>query len=269
MYIKASPLIANNQYPWCLTPVKELEAVFEDAPAQAKNIVRHLQDPHYFNDEGYQSAFFIGESGSDKTILAKAIALKARRDLHFFPAMALLGAQQHETATNLRDKVLLASTPSVIVLDDIDILFAPHQEVDLSAIMLRNILELRRGNHEFFLIGTTSRPDRLSQEAKDLMVSRCILIPTITDIAKKRSLLVKELTSSTCQLDPEIDESYLTERLSQAPTNSVRHIKDSALAVKHAYHAENTETEKMIIKKNHFDQAFEGLKQAITTLKYQ
>ena len=55
--------------------IEEMKLVFKTSPKEAQFIIKYLQNPTFFElTQDYRSATFVGEPGSGKTTMAKAIA---------------------------------------------------------------------------------------------------------------------------------------------------------------------------------------------------
>src|SRR5579871_5874826 len=89
--------------------IDELELVFEHSPKRAQAIVKHLQDPHYFpHNRDYRSAYFVGEPGSGKTTMARAIVYKMSKkgwNHKFIGSTELLGEYRNQTAIRLEKEL--------------------------------------------------------------------------------------------------------------------------------------------------------------------
>src|SRR5690606_2330483 len=85
--------------------IEEMKMVFEYSPLEAKEILKHLQDPTYFpNNEDYRSVMFVGEPGSGKTTMAKALAYYMAAqgwDYKFLSSTAFFGEYRNQTAIKL------------------------------------------------------------------------------------------------------------------------------------------------------------------------
>lgn len=258
------------------TPIKELEAVFTTAPTRVKNIVRHLENPHFMERPRYRAAFFVGQTGTGKTVLAKAIAYKAQRDLHFVPSVSLLSSIRNQSAEKLRnrfDTIERTKQPCVLVIDDINLLLENYENPDydtaVSASALLECLERQHANHNFFLIGTMIRAEKIPTEVKHHPMIKTISIEPITDPNIKRSIFIQKITSPSCILDEEINDEYLDKIISRLPGRSTRMIKSLASSTVMTYRIEDQESKILHIKKKHIDRALEKIIKTCREMKYE
>jgi len=259
------------------TPIAILEAAYADAPDEVKTIVAHLKDPNYLNKPVFRSAFFIGETGTGKSTLAMAIAYKAGRDLKQFSATDFNGENRNNTALNLQgdleDIASIASTghPVVVVIDEINRLLenaeSVHHDTDTTSAALWTFLDRQRGNHNFFLIGTMNRVDKLPPPIKSRIMMRCIKLLPIADPNKKTQFFLLHLLSPTCRLHEEVNETFLNEQWSQLPVAAGRYLEELALKVTIICAKDKVGCGPMVVNKQHISTAFEKLKQIYPEFK--
>jgi SpoVK/Ycf46/Vps4 family AAA+-type ATPase len=160
------------------TPIALIEATYLGAPAMAKLIVSHLQDPNYAGSPEFRTAFLVGDPGTRKKTLAKAIAYKAQRELVFFSATDFLDDQRNGLSRKLVEKlkVIVAEKKAVVVVvDGINRLLENYENKCHDSAVLWDFLDRQYGNHNFFLLGTMNSTDKISQSSKGRMLAQCIL----------------------------------------------------------------------------------------------
>ncbi len=259
------------------TPIAILEAAYADAPDEVKTIVAHLKDPNYLNKPVFRSAFFIGETGTGKSTLAMAIAYKSGRELKPFSGTDFNGENRNNTALNLQGDLeaiaSIASTgnPVVVVIDEINRLLenaeSVHHDTDTSSAALWTFLDRQRGNHNFFLIGTMNRVDKLPPPMKSRIMMRCIKLVPIADPKKKTQFFLLHLLSPICQLHEEVNETFLNEQWSQLPVAAGRYLEELALKVTIVCARNKVGCGPMVVNKQHILMAFEKLKQIYPEFK--
>jgi AAA+ superfamily predicted ATPase len=204
--------------------IAELELVFEHSPEEAQVIVKHLQDPHYFpHNKDYRSAYFVGEPGSGKTMMARAIAYKMSKegwDHKFIDSTELLGEYRNQTAIRLKNelKVVIASKrPTVVVIDELHRLLenaeSKHHDTDTAATALWLFLDKQSSNENFFLIGTMNRVTKIPRPFKDRIVIDIIKFPNINDAQVKNSLFRQIITSHKMSFENDVTDEFLNAEL--------------------------------------------------------
>ena len=161
--------------------IKEMEFVFVRSPKEAQCIVNHLQDPSYFPlNQDYRSIIFVGEPGTGKTVMAKAIAykmLKHNWEHKFLPSTSFLKGHRNQTAILLQkelEAIQKSKKPTILIIDELNLLMenseSKHHDTDTTAKVLWTFLDQQKGNKDFFFIGTMNRINKLPKAFKSRII---------------------------------------------------------------------------------------------------
>jgi len=259
--------------------IEEMKLVFESSPQKAQRIVKYLQDPTRFPDSvDYRSAYFVGEPGSGKTMMAKAIAYKMSQEgweYRFILSSSLLGKYRNQTAVRLQEElenIEISNKPTILIIDELHRLLenmnSKHHDTDTTATTLWTFLDKQAGNKNFFLIGTMNRIDRLPKPFKSRMLPDYIRFPLMIDSTWKKKLLRKNLTTTSTRLDEEVTDAFLDTELEKIGPCSGRDLKQISRDIL-MMHETNKEKTPLIIKKESITTAFREHGQQKEECKYE
>lgn len=209
--------------------IAELEFIFEHSPQKAQVIVNHLTDPNYFpHNKDYRSAYFVGEPGSGKTTMARAIAYKMSKkgwDYKFIGSTELVGGHRDQTARQLKEelqKVVASKRPTIVVIDELHRLLenteSKHHDTDTAATALWLFLDKQRNNQNFFLIGTMNRITKLPKPLKDRVLIDVVKFHPIDDVKIKNLLFRHSITSHNMSFDNAVTDEFLDTELAKLGT---------------------------------------------------
>lgn len=215
--------------------VAEMEMVFESSPKDAQNIVNHLQDPNFYNDKSYRSAYFVGEPGCGKTTMAKAIAYKMAKEgwgYKIISSTQLMRPERNSTAMQLEkelDAVASSNKPILIVIDELNRLLenadSKHHDTDSTATALWSFLDREFENENIFLIGTMNRIDKLPKPFKNRISPDYIKFFPINDPDKQQKTLRTYFSRLKLELDPEITDTFLIQEFEKMGPCAGRNLK--------------------------------------------
>jgi len=224
------------------TEIEEMETVFESSPKEAQCIVNHLEDPAYFPlNENYRSAIFVGEPGSGKTIMAKAIAYKMAQHgwkHKIISSTSLLSKYRNQTAIRLQkelEAIAASNEPTVIVIDELHRLLenseSKYHDTDATATALWTFLDKQKGNNKFFLIGTMNRVHKLPKPYKSRILFDCIDFTLISDSTIKNKTFRKILTSKNTRINEEVTDEFLDKELEKMGPCTARDLQNIAAVI--------------------------------------
>ncbi len=250
-----------------LNDIEEMESVFASSPQQAQYIVDYLKDPSCFPGvEGYRSAFFVGEPGTGKSVMAKAIGYKMTQEgweYKFIPSTSFLGNHRNQTSIRLKQELETIETsnkPTLIIIDELNRLLehsnSKHHDTDTTSTALWTFIDRQKNNNNIFIIGTMNRINKLPKPFKDRMFSGYITFPLINDANFKNKLFRRNLTTANTQLDKDVTDEVLNKELEKISSCSARSLKQITLGI---LIGQKTSKEEMplIIKKEAISNAIE------------
>lgn len=241
--------------------IEEIELVFESSPKEAQCIVNHLEDPTFFpGNKDYRAAYFVGEPGSGKTTMAKAIAYKmAQKGWHckIISSTTLLGEYRNQTAIKLQKELQTAASsnkPTIIIIDELNKLLensdSKHHDTDTAAAALWTFLDKQNNNENFFFIGTMNRITKLPKPFKDRILFDYITFKPITDSNTKKKTFRKYLAINHISLDPEVTDDFLSKELEKIGPCSARNLKKISQTISKIQRLdEPTRKDPLVIKK--------------------
>lgn len=200
--------------------IAEMEMVFESSPKDAQNIVKHLEDPNYYNGyKNYRSAYFVGEPGCGKTTMAKAIAYKMAKKgwkHKIISSTQLLRSNRNSTSIQLEkelEEAAASTNPTLIIIDELNRLLehtdSKHHDTDSTATALWTFLDRESENENIFLIGTMNRIDKLPKPFKSRMDADYIKFFYISDPDMQQKTLRKYFAKTKLKLDAEVTDDFL------------------------------------------------------------
>jgi len=200
-------------------------------PKKAQYIVKQLEDPAN-SKVNYRSAYFVGEPGTGKTMMAKAIAYKMAQKgwtCKRLSSCELIGKYRHETGMrleNLLETAAASDKPTLIIIDDLNLLLehtgSKYHDTAETAAILWDFLNRENNNEKLFFIGTMYRANKLPEYYKNRMMSNGIYFPLITNPKFINKLIRKTLTTQHTHLDKAVTDSFLNETLAKIGPCSAR-----------------------------------------------
>lgn len=251
---------SSQQSDFSTLDLKKMNLVFKSSPKEAQCIIKHLQDPTYFPlNEDYRSAIFVGEPGSGKTTMAKAIAHKMTEhgwEYKILSSTSLLGEQRNHTAIRLKkelDEIEASKKPTILIIDELNLLMenseSKHHDTDATAKTLWMFLDKQSGNKDFFFIGTMNRINKLPKPYKNRILSDYITFPLMTDSAIKAQFLRDYLASPNTKLDKEVTDDFLNKEVEKIGDSSGRDLENiSKVICRTSKMNETTSSSPLIIK---------------------
>jgi AAA+ superfamily predicted ATPase len=222
--------------------IEEMKRVFSSSPEEAKFIIKYLQNPKLFPlTQDYRSATFVGEPGTGKTTMAKAIAHEMSKqgwDCKFLSSTSLLGEYRNQTSIRLQKELNAIETsekPTILIIDELNRLLensnSKHHDTDTIATTLWTFLDKHRDNKNFFFIGTMNRANKLPKAYKSRILLDYIEFPMVSNPKFKTYFIRRELTSKNIQLDTEITDAFLDIELKKMGVCSERDLKNLSNAI--------------------------------------
>jgi AAA+ superfamily predicted ATPase len=242
--------------------IEEMKRVFNSSPEEAKFIIKYLQNPTLFTfTQDYRSATFVGEPGTGKTTMAKAIAyemIKHGWECKFLSSTSLLGEYRNQTSIQLQKELEAIETskkPTILIIDELNRLLensnSKHHDTDTVATALWTFLDKHKNNKNFFFIGTMNRANKLPKAYKSRILLDYIEFPLVSNPKFKLHFIRRELTNENTQLDQEITDAFLDKELEKMEICSARDLKNLSNAIyKRTFMTETIPVHgKVIIKK--------------------
>jgi AAA+ superfamily predicted ATPase len=254
--------------------INDLEFAFRTAaPEDALDIVEHLKDPSLLDDGTDRSRFFLGEPGTGKTTLAKAIAYKmhteAQWNYKFINSTDIfsLGFQQSSrnqaaiNLGNLLDSIIESGEPTLLIIDEVNQLLEnaddPHFDTNTTSTLLWTFLDSQNYNNNFFFIGIANRLNKIPKPFKSRTILRIVRFKEITDPSIKRDLFIHKLADRSTQLHVEVDNAYIENLIKDTPGITGRDFHELALKARKLSWRENRTKKLKIVTKDHLKEAFD------------
>lgn len=226
----------------------DLDRFFDVAPERAQVIVARLKNPQLLNRGTARSAFFLGEPGSGKTTMAKAIAYKLSQGknnstekeevdkkwrYHFLTSTDIKGEHRDQKAAFIN--VLFADAernlPMILIIDEIHQLLehadSENYDTDATSKALWSNIDRQANKDNFFFIGLMNNDDKLPKPFQSRIRLRAIEFKPITDLSYRRNELRRKIVDDTTELL--VDDNYLDQLLRANPNVTFRDFDEIAL----------------------------------------
>lgn len=219
------------------TDIEEMRLVLKTSPQEAQFIVQYLQNPTFFQlSQDYRSATFVGEPGTGKTTMAKAIAYEMNKqgwECKFLSSTSLLGEYRNQTSIRLAKElqaIEISKKPTILIIDELNRLLensnSKHHDTDTIATTLWTFLDKHRDDKNFFFIGTMNRANKLPKAYKSRILLDYIEFPLVSDPKFKNEFIRRALTTKNTMLDAEITNEFLDKELERIGICAARDLRN-------------------------------------------
>jgi SpoVK/Ycf46/Vps4 family AAA+-type ATPase len=258
-----SPLPAKFA-PWVL------ESSLKNAPQLVKGILNYLKKRHIYGVvPSFHRLILVGEPGTGKTTLAFALADALKYEIRFVPAMSFLGRYRNQTAVNMREFFSSffneeSRNPKIIIIDELHKLFEHHghencddSENAATFWLMLDMLEIKCPH--IIVIGTANSVTKLPPEIKSRFHGKIITIPLPHKNQKLQAF--KEILNNDMQiqLDESVNEYFIASFINKIRDWSLRDIQLLVDAAKMFKYAQGPQEYPLILKREHFEQAYAQL----------
>ena len=249
--------------------VQDLHTVLEQAPKHTNLILKELKQPNYLRMPN-RSHFLIGDHGTGKTVLAKAIAHAACKDgwsYEYISSSAFARPYRNHTCIALRDylkRVVALDTPTILIIDQLNKIMeytkSTADDTAMTSSTFTGFLDTQKHNQNLFLIGIMDRGTKISQKFKSRILGRMTFLKRPT--ASRRIIFMSKCINESTQLHPEVSNEWLEQFLEDAPTIIDRNYRGLALQLHEVLQAEDDgkmeqKSEVVQITKRHLQTALE------------
>ena len=221
-------------------PTEDLETIFLAAPKRAQFIVRWLKDEKIMDSLSQQSSFLIGNHGSGKTVLAKAIAFKlcstSPWQYEYISSRAFMGEYRHQTGVCLRsylEKLAQLKHPTLLIIDQFNKILeytsSSSDDTALASDLICNFIDKNSHNNNIFFLGLMDRATKLDPRLKSRIGGGYIPMSEPVNPELKRIIFTSKCVSKDTPLDPEVTDKWLTSFLETNPEISGRNYRGVAL----------------------------------------
>ena len=225
---------------FCGTMYRELRQVWEEAPVEARRIVTRLKNPKLRGPNYVPYAFFYGEPGAGKTVLAKAVAMQAGYVCDFIGMGEIQAAsgtknQRNQTGINLLKRlgaVVALSCPTVVILDEINEYLEGFEnegnDTSFTSKTLWDFLDSQIHNHQFFLIGTMNRGDRLPKPMKSRGEACAVKVLMSSDPERRVAIFKNIMCDDGVKMHTDCDDEFLKKLIGVTLEYQARDFKNIA-----------------------------------------
>ncbi len=259
--------------------INNMNQVFNNAPKQAQNIVKHLKNPNFLHDGSYRATIFYGIPGSGKTMLAKAIAYRMKEagwKYALISSTSLLQEYRNQTAIYLNrifNAIIAKNEPFLLIIDELNQLLenadSKHHDSDATSKAIWSFLDSRRNKHNFFFIGTMNRLNKLPQPFKSRILFKCIEFGPLVDIVKKNEIFRRKLQDGYAQLDQGVTDDDLNIELNKIKDCTGRDLEEFVSALKIVYrNYDDDENNNMVIAKKHIEEVIATYLKTYSFMEY-